>query len=339
MSLTLVTERRRIETIPTDDKRILSTEGHDLVLDAYRSRLDLDIDRVEPELFGVLRDALDHPGSLLRAQLAFDVQRRHGVDFEAALDLAIGVEYFHTASLLFDDLPSMDDGAERRGRTCPHRVWGEAATQLAGLALITRAYELLWHSFGTLEPARARRAASLAGACLGVRGILDGQSRDLHPPKIWTSREVERVAAGKTVTLIRLSLVLPALVSGAGEGELEQLEALARAWGLAYQVVDDFKDHLLTAEESGKTPQRDRRLRRPNLPAVLGADAALIRLQGLLGEGNESIRQLQRLASRQGAVNRRQVAVDRWHRLASVQEILEADFADIAARLELRACA
>jgi len=45
---------------------------------------------------------------------------------EAALDLAIALEYFHTASLIFDDLPCMDNAATRRGAPCVHVAFGEA---------------------------------------------------------------------------------------------------------------------------------------------------------------------------------------------------------------------
>lgn len=335
--LTLVTDSapamdRTTRSVPS--KRILADDEYRRIVAAYSGRIDVDLTSqdlspavgrtdtaVEPNLRGVLRDTLAHPGSLLRAQLAYDVQRRHGVEPERALDLAIAIEYFHSASLLFDDLPSMDDGSERRGRTCPHRVYGEAATQLAALALITRAYALLWRSFAGLPADRSLRAAELVGECLGSRGILDGQSRDLHPPTSWTAHEVQRVAEGKTVTLIRLSLVLPALVAGVCEESLADLESLARAWGLAYQVVDDFKDHLLTAQESGKTPHRDRAFRRPNLPSVLGADAALVHLRRLLDEAARSVETLS------------------WTRLSSVHRILEAEYADVADRLDLAACA
>ena len=42
------------------------------------------------------------------------------------VDLAEGIEYFHHALLIFDDLPCIDDAVERRGRRCVHRVAGES---------------------------------------------------------------------------------------------------------------------------------------------------------------------------------------------------------------------
>lgn len=279
---------------------------------------------VEAHLAAAVRDALATPGSLARAQLAFAVGRRYGLDAGRALRLGTALEYFHTASLLFDDLPSMDDATERRGRPCVHTVHGEGAAVLAALALITRAYELLWRVLGSVEPARAGRAAGLVAECLGVGGILDGQARDLHFAA-GDAEEVLAVARGKTVTLIRLTLVLPALAGTASEEELAALGALAESWGLAYQAVDDFKDRLWTRREAGKPTARDRALGRPNLPGRAGPDVALAHLERLMTE-----------AAGQLALLRREGP---WPALARLHGLLEREAASIRERLGLRACA
>jgi geranylgeranyl pyrophosphate synthase len=195
---------------------------------------------------------------------------------------------------VFDDLPAMDDARERRGRPCPHVTQGEAPAMLGALALITRAYALLWEVLGTLPAERRAAAGKLVSACLGSEGILDGQARDLGfggtgPENPDPAEAVLRVARGKTVSLVRLALVLPALAGGAGAEALQLLERLASAWGLAYQVLDDFKDLLMSREETGKSTARDRLLGRPNLPAAVGPGAAMARLEGMLAEGEEAL--------------------------------------------------
>ena len=72
--------------------------------------------------------------------------RRRTAWMSRAKDLAIALEYFHTASLLFDDLPCMDNASERRGVPCVHLAFGEAGAILAALALINRAYALSWRA-------------------------------------------------------------------------------------------------------------------------------------------------------------------------------------------------
>ncbi len=279
---------------------------------------------VEPHLRGVLQDALRHPGSLVRAQLAYGILRRREVAAEAARAVAVAIEYFHTSSLLFDDLPSMDDAEERRGHPCPHLVHGEAAATLGALALITRAYALLWQVIGELPPARRRRAADLVAACLGVDGILNGQAHDLYFAG-GGERRVLAVAEGKTVSLIRLTLLLPAIVAGLGAVERRRLDRLATVWGLSYQILDDFKDHLMSAEETGKSTLRDGALGRPNLPHALGTEQALEKLEALLAEGRELLTRL--------------AAGERWSQLESLQELLEDERGKVRQRLPLAACA
>ena len=86
-----------------------------------------------------VRYCLRHPGALVRAQLACQTCLTVGMEEAAALSLATGVEYLHTASLIFDDLPCMDDALERRGFPTLHTIYGEDSAVLAALALVNRA--------------------------------------------------------------------------------------------------------------------------------------------------------------------------------------------------------
>ncbi len=310
--------REALRLLPAEELSRLETE--------FRRLLPLPLD-TEPHLLGALRDTLDHPGSLARAQLAFGVASELGMASASARKLALAVEAFHTASLLFDDLPAMDDARERRGFPCPHVVHGEAAAMLAALGLITRAYERLWQVFSKLPPAISMRSGALVAECLGASGALQGQALDLHfraPPGETGAREVERVALGKTVSLVRLSLVLPALVAGATEAEIVRLELLSRAWGLAYQGLDDAKDLLLETHEAGKSTARDTLLGRPNLAVALGWQPTLERLAGWLSAARAELGALRAL--RPG-----------WSRLAGLQLHLEAELAAVIERLAPRA--
>lgn len=256
---------------------------------AYRSSLPLSAG-IEPALGAALRDCLDHPGSLSRAQIAWAVGRNLGLRAGVARDLAIAVEYFHTASLVFDDLPSMDDAEHRRGRLCVHRVWGEATASLTALAFVTRGYALLWSALQGASPRVRRQAATLVEDCLGVAGILTGQARDLgFSASAGGAAEVVAVADGKTVSLIRLTLLLPALVGGGKRALLGRLERLAVAWGRAYQALDDAKDACLTDFEAGKSTRRDAVLGRPSLVRAEGWRPALARIEQWLSEASAEL--------------------------------------------------
>ena len=76
-----------------------------------------------------------------------------GRSAEDALPAAAALELVHTFSLVHDDLPCMDDDAERRGRPSTWAQFGEAAGLLAGDALLAEAL-----------PARARLSDAGGGA-------------------------------------------------------------------------------------------------------------------------------------------------------------------------------
>src|SRR4051794_15138452 len=260
----------------------------------------------EPHLAGAIRDTLRHPGSMVRAELAFRIGCSFGLIEDRSENLAIAIEYFHTASLLFDDLPSMDDARLRRGIPCAHHVYGEGAAILAALALINRAYSLVWKSVAGL-PAESQ-AAGLAylERHLGIAGLLNGQSEDLHYSRLSSHvREPQSIAMGKTVSLIRLSLVLPAIVAQPHPIEVRLLERLAIFWGLSYQTLDDLKDVLHSGDLYGKTAARDAFLDRPNLALTIG-----------ISESFERVDQLMNLA---GRVTSR--LLDRRPRLAFLGEV------------------
>jgi len=253
----------------------------------------------EPHLRGALQQTLLHPGSLIRAQLVYELAGAYGLKDDRAEKLAVAVEYFHTASLLFDDLPCMDDATQRRGEPCVHRSHGEAAAMLAALGLVNRAYALLWSGLAGSTPEQQSAAGDYVEKCLGVEGVLNGQSQDLHYASRTGNRpSPQQIATGKTVSLIQLSLVLPALLGGAEPAEVRLLERLAAFWGLSYQALDDLKDVFQQSEQTGKTAARDASLNRPNLALAIGATNALRRLERLLRLGDCTLeRLLQRLPS------------------------------------------
>ncbi len=245
---------------------------------------------LEPHLKKALDRVLRNPGSLIRPEIVLEVALGYGLPEGTATDMAIGLEYFHTASLLFDDLPAMDDARERRGSPCVHVDFGDAGAILAALALVNRAYALTWRAVAAGPQDRQRRALEYVECHLGVGGLLNGQSMDLHYALLpHDQKTAERTAIGKTVSLIRLTLVLPALLGGASDRELQLLERTAFFWGLSYQIVDDLKDVLQDATESGKTSSRDLTLGRPNLALTLGIEPAAERLQRLITLGDRTL--------------------------------------------------
>lgn len=213
--------------------------------------------------------ALEARGSGFRYNLGLAAGQACGLVGQTSSEMAEGIEYFHHASLIFDDLPSMDDAMDRRGRPCLHRVAGESHAILAALALVNRAYSTIWKT-ATRYPEVRDTACRLLEKCIGENGILEGQARDLAFRNGMGAREVKAIAVGKTGTLLKLTLLLPAILGKAGFPERLLLSRLSRDWGIAYQALDDFSDLLFSETASGKTPLRDLSMERPNLVVAMG---------------------------------------------------------------------
>ena len=247
-------------------------------------------ERVEPRLAAALGDILARPGSMLRATTSYLVGMELSMTEEAARALACGIEYLHTASLIFDDLPAMDDARTRRGAACVHVVHGEATAMLAALALINRGYAMLWQSMRNADGQRQERAGRWVDTRLGCSGVIGGQAVDLRG---WrgeqSAAEVSEVAARKTGEVLRLTLVLPAIIGHASARETRLLDRLAILRGLAYQAADDLKDVDANPTEHGKTGGRDADLGRPNLVAAEGIEATLRRFHRLQAMGDRLV--------------------------------------------------
>lgn len=239
--------------------------------------------KIEPHLGQGLTHLLSRPGSLVRAVTAYLIGLEMGLVDEAAKALACGIEYLHTASLVFDDLPAMDDARMRRGVPCLHVVQGETIAILAALALVNRGYSMLWQAISQAQSGeRMRRAGEMVDECLGVHGVIGGQAMDLRGVGNDSSvADVTEVAARKTGDLLRLALALPAIVCNGTDREIRLLNRIGLMRGLAYQAADDLKDVLGAEEETGKTASRDQTLGRPNLILAEGFQATLRRFSRL----------------------------------------------------------
>ncbi len=236
----------------------------------------------EAHLEAAVAQATSEPGKLVRARLAHTAALVHGLGEGEALQLACAVEYFHTASLLLDDLPCMDDAATRRGLPCVHKLHGEATAILAALALINRAYALVGFAFAEQPLAVRLQAMACVDGCLGPAGLVGGQAADLrYGEKRDGARAVAKIAAAKTGALFWMAVFLPALPAKADAAERRDLKRLCVYWGLAFQAIDDLGDVLKSQAEAGKSTGRDALLSRPNLAIVLGVRAARERVERL----------------------------------------------------------
>ncbi len=245
-----------------------------LLGDAVTEYADNGSDRLQP-LFEAMRYSLLNGGKRVRPLLVYAAAEAAGGADEALLDAAAGaVECIHAYSLVHDDLPAMDDDELRRGQPTCHIAFDEATAILAGDALQARAFELLATAPDASAELRLALVSALAAAA-GARGMVGGQAMDLGAVNQQIGRaQLETMHQLKTGALIRAAVRLGALCAGAGDSQLQALDAYGRAIGLSFQVQDDIIDIESSTETLGKTQGADQALNKPTYPALLGLDGA-----------------------------------------------------------------
>jgi geranylgeranyl diphosphate synthase type II len=224
---------------------------------------------------------------------------------EGIEDCAATLELVHTYSLIHDDLPALDNDDFRRGKPTCHKVFGEAMAILAGDALLTLAFRVL-SGLKTTEARRAALVAELSAAAGTVDGMIGGQVADLEAEgKAVEEPHLHYIHRAKTGAMIRASVRMGAIYTGAAAHEFGALNLYGEHIGLAFQIVDDILDVEGTPESLGKTPGKDARQKKATFPALYGIEESrrqaarhLEEAKGALEMFGERARRLRELADR-----------------------------------------
>ena len=216
--------------------------------------------KIPARLMKSMAYSLQAGGKRLRPALCLAAAERCGLSPEKALPMAMAVEFIHTASLIHDDLPSMDDDDYRRGSPTNHKVFGESMAILAGDSLLIWAfgYALSHLCEQDIEHDRIIKAVRMLAEASGPAGICGGQVLDTDPESRSSEKDfVYKIARAKTAVLIRASIVCGAMLADVTESTLQCFSDYGLHLGLAFQIVDDILDVTASREELGKTPNKD----------------------------------------------------------------------------------
>lgn len=208
-------------------------------------------------LHRAIRYSLLAPGKRIRPAVTLLFASRFGGSEAAALDPACAIEMVHAASLILDDLPSMDDATLRRGRKANHLVFGEDMAILAAVALLNEAFGVMARAPGIPPRLRAGLIDLLATA-IGTDGVIAGQAVDLRAePREVDFHTLEYIHSHKTGALFIASAEMGARLAGLSGDRLEPVRAYAKNLGLAFQILDDLLDRESSEELVGKNVRKD----------------------------------------------------------------------------------
>lgn len=215
-------------------------------IESYRSCIEAEIGRFIQAMGekNRLRDACEYAllngGKRLRPLLVLLVAEGLGLGYDV-LPAALSVECFHTASLIADDLPCMDDDDLRRNCPSLHKVFGENVALLASYALIAEGYGGIYRNGLKNRKADLSLCLEVATRCAGIGGATNGQFLDLYPPD-QSLETVQKIMFQKTATLFEISFVFGWIFGGGDPKRLEAVRKCAHHLGMAFQVADDLLD-------------------------------------------------------------------------------------------------
>lgn len=234
------------------DKILLDEFDH--FLKSYLQMRKKEIQRPELQgLFDSIEYTLLASGKRFRPSLVFSYCQALNIDYKKSMPLSSAIEMIHTASLIHDDLPCMDNDSSRRGNPSNHLAFGEDIALLSGDSLFIEAFYLLaYYKQPILMIQRLAQASS-------VLGMMGGQFLDLKSAHS-NKDDIQTIHQMKTGAMIQVCLegVLP-LAEELSEKQEESLRLYSDTLSELFQLADDLQDkdskeqvsilHYLTEEE------------------------------------------------------------------------------------------
>jgi geranylgeranyl diphosphate synthase, type II len=185
------------------------------------------------------------------------------------LSFACAIEYLHTASIIMDDLPAMDDATLRRSKQPCHLKFGQPRAILTAHWLCDVAQHLI-HEFDLRDYPRC--TTDLEDLLRTTKNeMMRGQTLDLEGKNLSDEEIIEKYRL-KSGALYGFTASVPAHLSGLAEAALH-LERFGNYLGIAYQISDDIHDMTDNIGALGKDVRKDEH--RGSIPYLHGIDKAI----------------------------------------------------------------
>ena len=189
---------------------------------------------------------------------------------------ALSIEYFHSASLVIDDI--MDDDDERRNKPSVHIKYGLTMAQLSSVILCASAVQNLFsclHELNIQHQDTNKNIPLILGNIISelIKDLSVGQYLDVTMPADFNElgnainnsvkmgklkTNVEDLIHKKTSSLFEFCFIMPWVLANynKSDSEIEEgiknMRYLARQFGLIFQISDDFEDVEKDSNKNGK---------------------------------------------------------------------------------------
>ncbi|MCS6821151.1 MAG: polyprenyl synthetase family protein [Microscillaceae bacterium] len=207
---------------------------------------ELDFSAQPLELYEPINYIMRLGGKRMRPMLTLLGYQLFGEEVKKALQPALAVEIFHNFTLMHDDI--MDKAPLRRNMPTVHHKWNESVAILSGDVMLVKAYETLLQ----VEDKYLRQVIQKFNQC--AIEVCAGQQWDMNfetLPTVTEKQYIEMIRL-KTAVLLGFALALGAILAGASQREVQELERLGNFIGIAFQLKDDLLDVYGDTTKFGK---------------------------------------------------------------------------------------
>ena len=177
-------------------------------------------------------------GKRLRSMIVYELCSIFNIEDESKNLLILSVEFLHSASLILDDLPSMDNDTYRRNKLTLHKVYGLRQSYITANYLFSEAMKIIW-KLNTHQKIKIINYITHQN-----KNATIGQYYDLfrNQFKLNDENEVIYYSNLKTVPFFMVAFILPYMLSTHDTKYIKDYENLASNFSYAFQIVDDFED-------------------------------------------------------------------------------------------------
>jgi len=197
-------------------------------------------------------------GKRLRPILCLFSSRLAGASGPKVVDCAAAMEFFHTATLMHDDV--IDNAKLRRGKPSTNNKWGNQVAVLVGDFFYCQASSLLVGT-GNMKIIKMVTQAMLSTTEGEILEI--SKSNDLAT----TEEDYLKIITDKTAVLMATSCAIGGVLGNVSEEYIAALGEYGRSLGVAFQLADDVLDYI-SDDAFGKAQGTDLREGKLTLPLL-----------------------------------------------------------------------
>ena len=234
------------------------------------------IDKIQSQV-GLIDDLAHHivqsGGKRLRPLLVLLASNACNYKGQDHIMLAAMIEFFHTATLLHDDV--VDESTLRRGRETANEIWGSKASILVGDYLFTQSVQLMVN-VNHSQILRLLADTSHEISCGEVKQLVNRHNSALSIDDYFD------VIRAKTALLFAASAAIGAMLSHSGETVEKSLYAYGLHLGNAFQLIDDALDYCSDAKTIGKNIGDDLADGKATLPLLHALKQGTVEQQELI---------------------------------------------------------